>query len=381
MKDRTPRRRVTAPLRLALMLVLLVAVAAGVAAAGHRQPDAPEANGVIQACLRKSSGSIRVVASPSRCRRSERPLAWNVAGPAGPAGPAGAAGSVGPAGPAGTLGPMGPMGPAGASGPTGPAGPTGPTGTPGADGTAGPAGPAGPMGPAGPAGPAGSQGAVGPQGPPGPAIESVADLAGIACTTTGGDAGTVEITTAADGAITLSCEAGSPPPPPPPPERRLVINEIDYDQVGADSGGFVELRNNSTAELDLANIALVLVDGGGSAEYARRALTGTLAPGAYHVVSVDAQNGAPDGVAVVDTSTGALLDALSYEGEITAATIGGSATYNLVEGTALAATVADSNTADGSLIRNPDGRDTNDAASDWVFTTTVTQGGANVATG
>jgi large repetitive protein len=47
----------------------------------------------------------------------------------------------------------------------------------------------------------------------------------------------------------------------------------------------------------------------------------------------------------------------------------------------LAATVADSNTADGSLIRNPDGKDTDDAASDWAFTTTVTRGASNVMTG
>ena len=46
----------------------------------------------------------------------------------------------------------------------------------------------------------------------------------------------------------------------------------------------------------------------------------------------------------------------------------------------LAATVADSNTAAGSLSRIPDGADTNDAASDWVFTTTLTRGAANVAT-
>ena len=44
------------------------------------------------------------------------------------------------------------------------------------------------------------------------------------------------------------------------------------------------------------------------------------------------------------------------------------------------ATVADSNTAAGSLSRIPDGRDTNDAATDWVFTTTLTRGAANVAT-
>jgi large repetitive protein len=100
--------------------------------------------------------------------------------------------------------------------------------------------------------------------------------------------------------------------------------------------------------------------------------------GAYLVVNVDLQNGAPDGLALFDVPNARLIDALSYEGEITAAQIGG-ATFSLVEGTALAASVADSNTVTGSLIRNPNGRDTNDAASDWVFTTTPTPGAANIA--
>ena len=71
------------------------------------------------------------------------------------------------------------------------------------------------------------------------------------------------------------------------------------------------------------------------------------------------------------------LDAL-YEGEIHAATIDGQV-YDLVEGTALPATVADSNSVDGSLCRIPDGSDTDDAATDWVFTSTKTPGAANVA--
>jgi hypothetical protein len=159
-----------------------------------------------------------------------------------------------------------------------------------------------------------------------------------------------------------------------------VINEIDYDQVGTDANGFVELRNNGDAAADLAGLALVLVDGADGLEYDREALTGTLAAGAHLAIAIEAQNGAPDGVALVDTGSGALLDALSYEGAITAAQIG-TATVSLVEGTVLPTSVADSNTVAGSLSRNPDGRDTNDAASDWVFTTTVTRGAANVATG
>lgn len=155
-----------------------------------------------------------------------------------------------------------------------------------------------------------------------------------------------------------------------------MINEIDYDQVGPDTGGFVEIANVGDATATIDGIAIVLVNGGDGTEYRRLALTGTLAPGAYLVWETDAQNGAPDGVALIDTATGALLDALSYEGEIRSATIDGR-TYDLVEGTPTPA--ADSNTVDGSLARIPDGKDTNDAASDWAFTTQKTPGAANVA--
>lgn len=156
-----------------------------------------------------------------------------------------------------------------------------------------------------------------------------------------------------------------------------MINEIDYDQVGADSGGFVEIANTSSAAVVLDGVALVLVNGGDGTEYDRVALTGSLAAGGYLSIDVDAQNGAPDGVALIDTASKALLDAFSYEGEITAATIDDQ-TYNLVEGTALDAAVVDSNTVDGSLARIPDKQDTNNAASDWAFTQTKTPGAANV---
>jgi hypothetical protein len=173
----------------------------------------------------------------------------------------------------------------------------------------------------------------------------------------------------------LHCAGGGPPPPPAEP--KLVINEVDYDQAGADHDGFVEIANTGTGAADLTAIALVLIDGVDGHEYRRVALTGSLAAGGYLVVETDLQNGAPDGVALWDTGRAALVDALSYEGDVTAAVIG-DATVSLVEGTALPATVADSNTVEGSLIRNPDGRDTNDAASDWAFTTQVTRGSANV---
>jgi hypothetical protein len=233
---------------------------------------------------------------------------------------------------------------------------------------------------AGPAGEPGPAGPPGPKGDPGAGLTKLGDLAGIDCTTDGGDAGKVELDFAGDDTVLFRCVAGgSPPPPPPPPTQGLVLNEVDYDQVGADGDGFVELKNTGTTAVDLAGIAIVLVDGADSEEYNRQALTGTLDPGSYLVVPGDAQNGAPDGIALIDTDDGALLDALSYEGGITAAVISGQ-TYSLVEGTMLPETVADSNATAGSLSRIPDGADTNDAASDWVFTTTLTRGAANVET-
>ncbi|HWB56363.1 MAG TPA: lamin tail domain-containing protein [Gaiellaceae bacterium] len=272
---------------------------------------------VIHACRHPHGGWVRIVPAENACRAREQALRWNVQGPAGQAGP------EGPAGPAG------------------------------------------------------------PKGDPGQGVTSLDDLDGIACTPDGGGSGKVELDLAGDDTVLIRCIAGSAPPPPPPPpppgEANLVINEVDYDQVGADGDGFVEIANTGDTAADLSGIALVFVDGSGSLEYDREALTGSLAAGGYLVVAIDAQNGAPDGLALVETADGTLLDALSYEGAITAAVVDGT-TYSLVEGTALAASVADSNTVAGSLSRIPDMRDTNDAAADWAFTTTLTRGAANVAT-
>jgi hypothetical protein len=187
----------------------------------------------------------------------------------------------------------------------------------------------------------------------------------------------VDVVVTAANVIELRCVAGGGPPPPPP-AGGLVINEIDYDQVGSDTGGFVEIANAGSSAATLDGIALVLVNGGDGTEYARVALTGSLAAGSYLQVDIEAQNGAPDGVALIDTATKALLDAFSYEGAITAATIDGQ-TYNLVEGAPLDAAIVDSNTVDGSLSRIPDKKDTNNASADWAFTQTKTPGAANVA--
>ena len=234
----------------------------------------------------------------------------------------------------------------------------------------------------GEAGAPGPQGAKGDKGDPGTAITGLKTLEGVPCVAEDSAAGEIKVTVGTGGDVNLTCEAApdQPPPPPPPPpaeNAKLVINEVDYDQVGADGNGFVEIHNAGGPAADLANVDLVAVNGGDGSEYDRVALTGSLAAGGYLAVAIELQNGAPDGVALLEGTT--LLDALSYEGAITTATIGGQP-YNLVEGTALAATVEDSNAVAGALIRNPNGKDTNDAAADWAFTTTVTREAANVMT-
>lgn len=294
--------------------VATVAVAAGVALA----QDTGEPT-VIHACKHPSGGWLRQVSGPTQCRRREQAVSWNIAGAKGDKGDPGAPGPPGPAG---------------------------------------------------------------PKGDPGTVVTGLATLNGVPCVAADDAAGEIEVTVASGGDVALKCVAApdEPPPPPPPPpaeQAKLVINEVDYDQVGTDANGFVEITNTGGAAADLANVDLVAVNGGDSTDYDRVALTGTLTPGAHLDVAIELQNGAPDGLALLDGAT--LLDALSYEGGITAATIGGQ-TYNLVEGTVLPTAVEDSNTVAGSLIRNPDGKDTNDAAADWAFTTTITRGAANVLT-
>ena len=318
---KTPARRRALRVSAGVAAALTLAGAAGAAL------ETVLDDSVISACRNKSTGVLRVPATGYGCKGDETPLQWNVQGVPGPAGP------------------TGPAGPSGAPGATGPVGPTGPRG---------------------------ATGATGPQGPPGPV--SVSALDGTGCTTAAGVWGTLRVHTADSGAVSFSCRAAQDPSALP----HVVVNEVDYDQVGTDTGGFVELFNAGRGTADLGGLALVLVDGATGAEYQRVPLSGALLAEEFLTVAIDAQNGSPDGVALYDTVEDVVLDALSYEGPIEWATIGGSV-FNLVDGTVLPAAVADSNTVSGSLARLPNGADTGDDATDWAFTTFATPGNPNVA--
>lgn len=182
------------------------------------------------------------------------------------------------------------------------------------------------------------------------------------------------------------------------PNGRLVINEVDYDEVNSDSAEYVEIYNPSATDaVPLAGLALTMVAGAPPAEYGRIDLStagASLPPHGYLVVAApgvdvsdagavlvlrfsaqtnNIQNGRANAAAlgVLDTSNDTLLDALSYGGSVTSP-------LDFVEGAPTTAT--DSNDAGGALARSPNGVDTGNAANDWKFTTTITPGASNVQT-
>jgi large repetitive protein len=179
--------------------------------------------------------------------------------------------------------------------------------------------------------------------------------------------------------ITLPVRIGASPP-----VLGLRLNELDYDQPGYDTGEFVEIVNVGSKRYRLRHVALVFVNGTTSAEYRRVQLSGRLGPSRRLVVATSSvsvegsarvlplplardnvQNGAPDGLALVDTANDLVLDALSYEGSIDDAAIDGlSGTFPLVAGHAVSE--VDGNDVPGSICRLPDRVDTGDDDSDWA---------------
>jgi hypothetical protein len=168
----------------------------------------------------------------------------------------------------------------------------------------------------------------------------------------------------------------------------LVLNEVDYDQVGADNAEFVEVYNPGAAPVVLDGLSLTLINGTNGMSYDSTALTGTLPAGGYLVVAdagtvVDPgaivifennwsiQQG-PDAVVLYDNGANAVIDALSYGGDIGMVMLGGQM-VSLVDGTPTSAT----DPGVGALARSPNGSDTKDDAKDWVLVPVTTPGAAN----
>ncbi len=180
---------------------------------------------------------------------------------------------------------------------------------------------------------------------------------------------------------------------------RLVVNEVDADQVGTDNAEFIELY--AAAEVDLWGVVIVLINGGVTPgqEYSRIDLTsqGTMAAGSYLVVAGPLvqvastgvkytptgweltnriQNGPNDAVMIWDTLGKRVVDTVTYAGVLHRAVISGEAAeLDATEGSAGAP--ADSNSVVGSIARSPNGQDTGQNGVDFKFSATLTPGGPN----
>jgi hypothetical protein len=180
----------------------------------------------------------------------------------------------------------------------------------------------------------------------------------------------------------------------------LLINELDIDQVGADTGEYIELY--ACADVDPVGIVLVLLNGGVTPgqEYARIDLSpvGSIESGSYCVVAGSGvavpmqsrkytppgwessnriQNGPSDAVMLFDIIGRRVIDTVSYNGVLHRAVIAGEADeINATEGAAGAP--ADSNTVTGSIGRHPDGVDSGQNGADFKLRPTLTPGAPNM---
>ena len=100
----------------------------------------------------------------------------------------------------------------------------------------------------------------------------------------------------------------------------IFINELHYDNAGADSGEGFEVAG--PAGTNLAGWTIVLYNGTGGVTYGTVNLTGIIPDlqngfGTLSFTFAGIQNGAPDGFALVNAS-GTVVQFLSYEGVMTA---------------------------------------------------------------
>ncbi|MEL6527380.1 MAG: hypothetical protein AAFQ07_16890 [Chloroflexota bacterium] len=107
----------------------------------------------------------------------------------------------------------------------------------------------------------------------------------------------------------------------------VFINEFHYDNDSTDTGEFVEVAG--IAGTDLTQWSVVFYNGSNGTVYRTETLSGILTDAGngvgFTVIDLPSngiQNGAPDGIALVDPNNG-VVQFLSYEGSFTA--VGGAA--------------------------------------------------------
>ena len=166
----------------------------------------------------------------------------------------------------------------------------------------------------------------------GPAAGATAQDIGVAETSSTPAGHSLALTGGGAGRTAASDFAWAPPAPASPgmpnpgqalgaPAQPVAwINEIHYDNAGSDRDEGVEIAG--TAGLDLSGWSVALYNGSNGSVYGTLALSGAIDDegaglGARWFSRSGLQNGAPDGLALLDAS-GAVVEFLSYEGALTA---------------------------------------------------------------
>ena len=149
------------------------------------------------------------------------------------------------------------------------------------------------------------------------------------------------------------------------------INEIHYDNAGADSGEFVEIR--VTAGEDVSGMQVEFYNGSNGAQYGNVAPVSAMSMTSdgtydYYVLNLPQdgiQNGSPDALSL--SKNGEVIEFLSYEGTLTA-----------TSGTAAGMTSTDIGVSETTLT--PAGQSlqrTGDGPTEWTGPVDATRGGAN----
>jgi len=244
-------RRLLGSRRRIVAVGAVAAVAIAVAASyGYAAVTAP--NQMYTGCLQAGTVvDLAIGATPTKpCPNNAVQISWNQTGPAGATGLTGETGATGAAGDTGATGPQGLKGDTGATGPQGlkgDTGATGPQGPKGDTGATGPQGPKGDTGATGPQGPKGGTGATGPQGVPGTDGQDGKDgtsLVGSACALPDNTPGTVQMSVAADGAISFNCHI-TPPVGDPDPTGNTQATAMNMGSWDCDNFNPYALNSNN----------------------------------------------------------------------------------------------------------------------------------------
>ncbi len=160
---------------------------------------------------------------------------------------------------------------------------------------------------------------------------------------------------------------------PPTQATAMWINEIHYDNNGTDTNEFVEVAGPAGATLN--GWQLVGYNGNGGVVYLTVPMSGTIpnlqnGMGTRSFAMVGLQNGAPDGIALVNAS-GAVVEFLSYEGPLTAT----SGPASGMTATQIPTGQDDTTPIGQSLQRQGTGRTA--AAFTWSSPQAMTQGAVN----